>query len=283
MRLPVDLSEVLSHRTRHLTLILLLVGSLATATAARNTRRSKVQLSLSPTSAGVDIGSQLQCEVKVKGTRNRSVRWSVNGIEGGNSSVGVISTSGLYNAPSEVPAPAKVIVTATSVADPAKSASSEITISDLDSSPVLPLAITTSSLPDGITGASYLLSFGASGGSPPYSWGLASGQLPPGLTLDEAGVVAGMPVSRGLYTFSVRVSDSSDVARVVTSSFTIDVESPDSTGNVLWSADMETGDTSQWYAPFKRSHRQFTVEESSTVEPVIRQPHRTILTMAAGR
>lgn len=48
------------------------------------------------------------------------------------------------------------------------------------------------------------------GGSSPFSWTVASGQLPPGLSLDAStGLIQGMPDSAGVYEFSVRVTDSS--------------------------------------------------------------------------
>ena len=47
---------------------------------------------------------------------------------GGNATVGTISASGVYRAPSSVPSPSVVTVTATSVADPTKSASASVTV-----------------------------------------------------------------------------------------------------------------------------------------------------------
>jgi hypothetical protein len=52
----------------------------------------------------------------VTGAANTVVTWSVNNITGGNATVGTISASGLYAAPSAVPNPASVTIRATSVA-----------------------------------------------------------------------------------------------------------------------------------------------------------------------
>lgn len=87
-----------------------------------------VTVAISPTSTSVRINRNRQFTATVQGTTNTAVTWQVNGITGGNTTVGRISTSGLYSAPSAVPSPATVTVRAVSVADPAKSASASVTI-----------------------------------------------------------------------------------------------------------------------------------------------------------
>jgi hypothetical protein len=63
--------------------------------------------------------------------------------------------------------------------------------------PQLPstLMISTASLPGGISGQEYSQTLQATGGEPPYSWGLAadSEPLPPGLSLSVSGVISGVP------------------------------------------------------------------------------------------
>src|SRR4029077_14659713 len=61
-------------------------------------------------------------------TTNTAVTWRVNGITGGSTSVGTISTAGVYTAPASVPSPATVTVTAVSVADPTRSGAAQVTI-----------------------------------------------------------------------------------------------------------------------------------------------------------
>ncbi|WP_295428829.1 S8 family serine peptidase [uncultured Thiodictyon sp.] len=71
-----------------------------------------------------------------------------------------------------------------------------------------PLAITTTALADSSVGLAYNIVLGASGGIPPYSWSLASGALPPGLTLDSAsGNLTGTPTQVGSYSFTVKAGD----------------------------------------------------------------------------
>jgi hypothetical protein len=87
-----------------------------------------VSVTISPTSANVDVNGMQQFTATVTGSSNTNVTWSVNGVQGGNTTVGTVSTSGLYTAPATVPSPPTVTVTATSVADPTKSASANVTI-----------------------------------------------------------------------------------------------------------------------------------------------------------
>jgi hypothetical protein len=71
----------------------------------------------------------------------------------------------------------------------------------------LPVSITTTSLPGIILGGSYNQTLAATGGTPPYTWSLVSGSLPPNLTLSGAGLISGITVVPGTYTFTVQVTD----------------------------------------------------------------------------
>lgn len=70
------------------------------------------------------------------------------------------------------------------------------------------LQITTSSLSPAKVGEVYVQQLIASGGqTSTYSWGILSGQLPPGITLSSSGVLSGIPASSGTFNFTVEVSD----------------------------------------------------------------------------
>jgi hypothetical protein len=74
--------------------------------------------------------------------------------------------------------------------------------------PPSPPSITTQSLPYGALSVLYSQTLEAGDGLPPYAWALASGSLPPPLTLGEAtGLLSGTPNSAGTYPFTVRVTD----------------------------------------------------------------------------
>jgi hypothetical protein len=60
----------------------------------------------------------------------------------------------------------------------------------------------------GIKGSPFSQQLVAGGGTPPYRWSLASGQLPAGLALDPGtGVLSGTPLVTGAFPISVSVSD----------------------------------------------------------------------------
>jgi hypothetical protein len=86
-----------------------------------------ITVAISPTSAGVATGASQSFTATIAGSSNQAVTWSVNGTVGGNSTVGTITTAGVYTAPSSVPS-GTVTVTATSVAAPSQFASATVTI-----------------------------------------------------------------------------------------------------------------------------------------------------------
>jgi len=87
-----------------------------------------VTVTISPTKATVRLNRTKQFTATVKNTSNTAVTWAVNGIAGGNTTVGKISASGLYTAPRAVPSPSVVTVTAVSAADKTKSANAPVQV-----------------------------------------------------------------------------------------------------------------------------------------------------------
>lgn len=88
----------------------------------------------------------------------------------------------------------------------------------------MPLAISTSSLPNGQVGSSYQTSLVATGGTPPYQWSINTGSLPNGLGINSAsGIIAGQPANAGTFGFAIGVQDSSAAKSSAQSNMSIQI------------------------------------------------------------
>ena len=89
------------------------------------------------------------------------------------------------------------------------------------------LQVTTATVPGALAGEPYSATLAASGGVAPYTWSLASGSLPAGLTLDPStGTITGTPAAPGTSTFTVTVTDSANPAATAAATLTIAVTEP---------------------------------------------------------
>lgn len=152
-------------------------------------------VTVSPPSSTIPVGSTVQLSAVLRDDQGtalsgRAVLWSTS-----DPTRATVSTSGLVTgmAPG-----GPVTIVATSEA---RSGSAQVTVNPL------PLAITTSALPQGTVGLAYSQTVAATGGVTPYSWSIASGSLPPGVTLSGTGVVSGTPADNGSFAVTLRVTD----------------------------------------------------------------------------
>ena len=102
------------------------------------------------------------------------------------------------------------------------------------SNPPAALSITDTSLPDAYWNTPYLQKLAAQGGVPQYTWLLAAGALPPGLSLSPFGVISGTPTAAGVFTFTVQAGDQEGVTAqktlsIITNSNGITVLTPEAT------------------------------------------------------
>ena len=90
-----------------------------------------ITVAVAPSTATVVVNALQQFAATVTGNADTSVSWNVNGVVGGNATVGTITSTGLFQAPASVPSPATVTITAVSLADNTISASAQATIANL--------------------------------------------------------------------------------------------------------------------------------------------------------
>ena len=96
-----------------------------------------------------------------------------------------------------------------------------------------PVSITTTSLSNGTVNVVYSATLTASGGASPFKWSLASGSLPPGLTLNPSGAITGAPSTAGTFNFSVQVSDAGTPVQTANKSLSITI-APAPTMVTIW-------------------------------------------------
>ena len=114
--------------------------------------------------------------------------------------------------------------------------SNSVTVSSLDAGTgntssasinvIVPLAITTASLPDGTQNSAYFAALTATGGTSPYHWSIVSGTLPAGLFLSsKSSAILGTSTTPGTSTFTLQVDDlNSKATQQVTQAFSITVK-----------------------------------------------------------
>jgi serine protease len=94
-----------------------------------------VTIAIAPAAATVNAGGGTAAfAATIANTPDTAATWQVNGIVGGNATLGTISANGLYTAPNAIPSPATVTITAVPAADPTISAKAQVTVAAAASS-----------------------------------------------------------------------------------------------------------------------------------------------------
>ncbi len=107
--------------SRKLHILLAVLLGLAAVHAA------SAQVVIAPTGVSLPVGSSRQFSATVSGAPASGASWTVNGLPGGDSTVGYISPTGLYYAPAKTPAGYAVTIGA-SVSNPAGSGSTTLIV-----------------------------------------------------------------------------------------------------------------------------------------------------------
>ena len=102
------------------------------------------------------------------------------------------------------------------------SAGSPVTVSKVVAIRIGTGIVIGGSLPPGENGIAYSSGLSASGGTAPYTWTVPSGTLPTGTSINSStGVISGTPSAPGVFTFTVRATDSASVPQDFPTSITI--------------------------------------------------------------
>ena len=114
--------------------------------------------------------------------------------------------------------------TLTFTATDTKNATATKTLTLNVNAPAAPVTIGTTSLPAATAGTAYTTTLAATGGTAPYTWTLTSGTLPTGLTLSNAGVLAGTPTTTGTTTLTFTATDTKNAT--ATKTLTLNISGP---------------------------------------------------------
>ncbi len=92
---------------------------------------------------------------------------------------------------------------------------------------ILPLVVSSTSIPTAIISKTYSATLAATGGQAPYTWAIVSGTLPNGISMNSSGVFSGMTSTTSTSTITVQVTDSQKPTKAVaTQSLTLTVNNP---------------------------------------------------------
>ena len=192
---------------------------------------TSVTASCVPVSVQTNATSQCAATVTGTGSYSSTVTWSVGGVAGGNSTVGTITSAGVYTAPSAVPATNPVSVTATSTQDTTKSGSASVTVT----APAVPPTITSvaascapASAQTGKTSQCTATVTGTGSYSSAVTWsvgGVSGGNSTVG-TITSAGVYTAPAAVPATNPVTVTATSTEDATKSGSATITITVPSP---------------------------------------------------------
>jgi hypothetical protein len=212
----------------------LLVLAMAAVMDGCSSSSAPISVSLSPSSSqAIDQSQTLGITATLSNdSSSKGVSWTLTGPgslsnQTGSAVTYVSPTTSLTSAQS-------VTVTGTSVADPTKNASLQITVNPYPQIPLQTLA-------SGSVGTTYSQTIALIGGTPPFQWSVydgpiitgykVGGAVPDGMELNAtSGTISGTPTGGGTWYFEATVTDAAGVT-VVNGFMSIQVNSTAAPGN----------------------------------------------------
>ena len=200
------------------------VASAASVSATPKANSAPLKTSDAQPSGYPYVGSSLTSEVTFSGapTPTLTYQWKVctdpNDLSTCSNISGATSASYVPTVAEE----GKYIVVATTASNGIGSPNTVTSNPTLVINPEIIYSAPISGL-SGTAGSSFVLSVVASGGVEPFTYGISSGALPSGVSLDPAtGQLTGTPTVAGSYTFTVKATDSNTAFKTVSVTLTID-------------------------------------------------------------
>ena len=89
-----------------------------------------------------------------------------------------------------------------------------------------PLTISPATLTNPAVAAPYSQQLSTSGGTAPYTYSIAGGGLPPGLSLSSSGLISGTPTGADTYSFTVHVQDSASTPVTLDKNYSVVIPAP---------------------------------------------------------
>jgi len=188
---------------------------------------NKITVQIIPgTTQMIDTGQPLTFMATIANdTSNKGVMWQFTGSTCSGSGCGTLTnatvSSVLYTAPTGISANLSVSLQAVSLADKGATATVAITV-------VIAPTFGTTLPPNGANGVPYSFAVSVTGGVAPLTLTIASGSLPAGLTISQAGTISGKPTGANTTnTFTVQVADNGNPPiKVLSPQYTINISAP---------------------------------------------------------
>lgn len=171
-------------------------------------------IALTPSAGNVNTGDSVTLSWSTNNAFSKSAQ-ACSAYSSDNSWTGAVAATGSATVK---PVLANGIVTYSITCGGSESAVSSIVVGYIQPE------ITTTALAPGVVRTPYAQTLTLLGAMPPYTWSIASGNLPPGLSLNSAtGAISGTPQTSGTFDFTVEVMDSASPQGVGTASLGITI------------------------------------------------------------
>ncbi len=194
------------------------VSSLMIDPNSGQAKSTTVSVTVSPSSASVPVNTTKQFTATVANATTPAVNWTVNSNPGGNTTVGLVSTTGLYTAPAVPPSGGTVSVQAASTVSPSAIGSATVTITVPVAAPVLSSISPNSgtqgtSVPVTLTGSNFqagaTLAIGGAGVSATHVAVVSATQM-------TATLVIAASATTGTHSLTVTTSGGTSAAQLFT-------------------------------------------------------------------